>query len=1347
MMNTAGSSSPLRNLNELVTPRTKRPETVLTLENAVADRLGTIRSFVLAPSIRKSFEQVLDAVAERRGRAFWVQSEYGGGKTHFISALTALVAHDPRGDAQDRLVWDAIEDAELRSRAGQFVPRRILSVAVSCKGIMPLNGEYSRALLRLLMDGIGHSLKAHGLEDKVPITPDQESIAHFHARAPEMRQAIDVWSRNRHAVTVTELYETEGAPAAARAYRQWWAEEAGGEPILTMSVVDWLTGLSDRLQAVGFDGLFVVIDEFATLQNLATSQADVSAYEDVLEALGWLVPERLRQRPESTFGVTAVVASQRSHPVKLDQRFTLLPLLAENAAEDYEIIVSRRVRTLVPGHEGEVDQYYYAYALTHDTYRHMPVERFREVFPFQPRVFDAIWQLTASGGEVAATRFGIAAVWDCLQQPGILAQSRLLTVSDLLRSPSFQNDLREAPDYKEGFAAYRAAREALPSLNLVEGDLPLAEQVLDALFVDYLAHWRSPRFLTARELADAVLAESAHPVIPAEDHVLTLLGALRDLRQVTYEAGKGGQFSPTEGIGPSPTELFKRTRDALNDDDPALAEAWAELLGATAPTPSLWAEYKLGTAKTVRAYYERVQFTGLAELRATLGPGSAKHDLSPTTGEHFHVIMLIAPCDVSSEDLWDPRVAVVVPAALEPAEVELCKTVVAARNVLQDPSGATGPDAQGLRSYADGQLRDAVQRLISHQTQVFRRGAIVTRSGVAISSDAVFHVTKLDDAFEMIVKALLDAAYTRFDHVVRPSRFLGSSRLAPSADVGKLFAGLIGGSTTAADHGAAQNFGHALGLRRPIVHDKLDLEREHPALALILDRLAGAGAAGITTESVFEALSGPPYGVPAEVVTLWVLACVRDGTIGMERRHIELGLQRNGGTRLKGGQTVPDDTLTYLNVARLDWANNLRKGFFALQISEEAPFTEVVAYARSIDPTLKVPADVDGIADQEERLRNSVAQAMAQASETRTALRGLAQALDQAIPPEVGTELDRLCAALAPGEEYERARQLALFRDHFADATVLASAYAQVQKWRLIASRAAELADLHRFARNLVSRIGDAPSRYHALVGQASLEVLPRLGLAALLTDPHALESALQDARLLQGAFTNEYRLHHRDHFVAVVALRSHLDGIRPRVGLLARLNRLGCAGPPTLGDAEERLAALDASLRLCTAHERADVKVGTSLVCEQDCGLPGLDPLARIPNAQVETLAREIDTAIQSRLDTIKARAVSAILEESPEPGMAEFLAAVQASQLEQLMTVLDDRLTGLIDAILEREHIRVVPAGVLGNLAERYPVIQESQINEVTESMRKELEGAFRRLGEENPGATIQLRLGGGA
>ncbi|MGH7860700.1 MAG: hypothetical protein ACREOS_00520, partial [Candidatus Dormibacteraceae bacterium] len=395
-MLTVAHSSTLRPLRDLIEPRPSRPETVLTLAKAVTDPLGTIEAFELPPSVKKHFESVLDAVADGRGRTFWVQSEYGGGKTHFIAALTALLTPSTAEDDRAARVWAAVNDADVRGRAHEFVNRRILPVAISCKGIMAIDGQYSRALLRLLMDGISDALTAYGLDEKIPVTEDQAMVSHFLDRPADLRATIDAWCAREHGSSVTSLFETEGPESAARAYRDWCRRVTGAEPNVDLKVVDWLTSLCRRLRDHGFDGFLVVVDEFATLQNLATAKPDVAAYEDVLESLGWLVPQRMHQQADNDFGVYLIVASQLKNPTKLDERCTPLLLLAQEAARDYEIIVSRRVRTLRPDHLADVDQYYHHHKLTYDTYARMDLDRFREVFPFQPRVFDAIWNITAS---------------------------------------------------------------------------------------------------------------------------------------------------------------------------------------------------------------------------------------------------------------------------------------------------------------------------------------------------------------------------------------------------------------------------------------------------------------------------------------------------------------------------------------------------------------------------------------------------------------------------------------------------------------------------------------------------------------------------------------------------------------------------------------------------------------------------------------------------------------------------------------------------------------------------------------------------------------------------------------
>lgn len=1339
------TSSALRPLGELIEPRPERPETVLTLQTAVTDRLGTVRSFEFPPSIKHHVEQVLDAVAEGRGRAFWVQSEYGGGKTHFIAALTALLGQSPAGGPADAEVWTAVNDAQVRARAQAFTQGQLLPVAISCKGIMPVNGQYAHALLDLLMDGFSAALETYGLTEQIPVRSEQELFEHFRRRPEELRSSINSWVRARYGAAVEELYDNEPT-TAARAYSEWYRQMAGGAPAIEETVVDWLVSFCRRLKGAGFDGLLVVIDEFATLQGLVTAAADVAGYEDVLEALGWLVPDRLRDDPASGFGVYTIVASQKGHPVKLAQRYSSILLLARDAQQDYEIIVSRRVRTLRPERLADVDRYFHRNKLQHSTYAGMSPQRFREVFPFQPRVFDAIWQITAASGDVAAARFGIAAVWDTLQQVGTLDATRLLTVSDLVQSNQFQNDLKATTEYREVFRAYQAAQTSAKALGYNAADAALAGRVLDALFVDYLAYRRSPRWLTTQELAEAVLAESASAFIPPADQVLSVLSRLKQLRQVQFGAARGAQFQPEDGGGPLPVEVLNKAKAELEPVPSAVADLWASLLLVAANPTGLWSDLKIDAPKSMKAQYHRILYPGVVELRH-----SPSRDLAipATSNRHFHVVVLTHPTAVAMDDLDDARVAVIVPGELTDEEVDMARTALACDQVLADNRLMAGPTGKELRAYIQQQKTEAHQKLAARQARVYGRGRICTKTGVTLPADAVFRVGRGVDALETVVEAVLGAAYDQLEKTVQPAMFRAAARFDPQIDSGKVFAGLIGGSTQPADVGAGQNFGPGLGMSKSTSATILSLDRERYGIALILQRLAGSTggvnrAGGVNLEELYERLGAPPFGIPQEVMTLWLLACVRSETVGPDGRHIELKLQRNSKIRLKTtAAAVPGGTITFLNVKNLDWSAALRNDLVQLRVSDEVPFGEVVAYVKVLNSTLRAPTEPEQVMAEEDRLQRELEQGTARVTEVRRQLHELARMLNSPLPPDAEQSLTRLQSALTVPAVYEREAARNQLREAYPQgAEELRRDWTLQQGWAELASHDAELATLHQFLRTLVSRLARQPGRYAAIVQKAEFEVLPCLDLTSLLAAPSAAGSVLRDARVVHDAYLAEYRVHHRDYYAAIDSTQPQLAALRERAAILEQLNKLRAAGPPNLGTPQERVAALTVKLRLCPHATDPELPVSGNLTCADNCGL---DPLALPPVAELNTLKREVEAAIRQRVNAVKAAAIQSVLARSGDSDIQTFLSAIQAGQFEGLLEVLSDELIGQIDSILERERVRTVRSHVLSKLATRYSTIQKAQIGDVAEEFRRMLEAAFAELERDQPGAVVQLQLFG--
>jgi hypothetical protein len=78
----------------------QQPETTLSLETAIQQGEQTVAHYRFTPSIRDYFSEILLLVTSDRGQGYWVQAEYGAGKTHFLATLAVLVvaASPARGE-------------------------------------------------------------------------------------------------------------------------------------------------------------------------------------------------------------------------------------------------------------------------------------------------------------------------------------------------------------------------------------------------------------------------------------------------------------------------------------------------------------------------------------------------------------------------------------------------------------------------------------------------------------------------------------------------------------------------------------------------------------------------------------------------------------------------------------------------------------------------------------------------------------------------------------------------------------------------------------------------------------------------------------------------------------------------------------------------------------------------------------------------------------------------------------------------------------------------------------------------------------------------------------------------
>ena len=63
-------------------------QTVIRLEEGRTRSLGIAESFVFTEEVSAHFAVLADALAKDHGRGFFLQGDFGSGKSHFLAALS-----------------------------------------------------------------------------------------------------------------------------------------------------------------------------------------------------------------------------------------------------------------------------------------------------------------------------------------------------------------------------------------------------------------------------------------------------------------------------------------------------------------------------------------------------------------------------------------------------------------------------------------------------------------------------------------------------------------------------------------------------------------------------------------------------------------------------------------------------------------------------------------------------------------------------------------------------------------------------------------------------------------------------------------------------------------------------------------------------------------------------------------------------------------------------------------------------------------------------------------------------------------------------------------------------------
>ncbi len=1159
-------------IHELITAKPRpalTPSLVPSLQGHAAEMVET---YIFTDTIRGYFEQICDTIARGQGQGFWVEAEYGAGKTHFLVTLAALLS------ASDDQIRQSVRDDVIRVALRRLKNSRLFPVVLSLRGEGSGDTTTERSLFEVLLeDGFQSAIETAGLDHQVQVTAAEDVIAWLDEKATQaVRDDIAAFVRQRSNRSITDYHRDEGINTLAALLREYF-KHASFQPNIAIAVKDRLAHIYRQitdLRGPAYTGVLIVIDEYEGWEKSHNTDRELSRDADLLETLSFVLTRDLGLQ------VYTIVASQSAVPTKLrgsqqGDRFIRLPLLAGRNERDYDVIISRRARGLNEERLPEINQIFRYYQDHFAFARDLDQPTFHDIFPFQPRCFEAIRRITAR--DLPTARSGLMVFWQTVNDAALLKQSTLIRLADMLRSEHLERDCLAQPVYKDARQAYGNAFEVLPELEgLEEEDLPLARDVLTTLYLWYLAFLEQPRRVSLRDLAEATLTTDG--VLRADDSVRYVLNAMQALPQIEFKGDEAG-FVPA-GAGYDPRTVFNEYKRRAQRDPYRLISTWSNSLfwtpRETGGIKGIFSDLARDTSVPRRVQSRSLEYTGEVLVsggwRLDHGTALPKNDI------HFRLIILTPEntVNVKASDLYDPRIAVVQPGEMTEDAREAAAACLAWQTLRDEVSNQTGREAEETRSWLDSQKQRFFNDLYATQLKLYQAGKIVTCDNLGINMRDAFGLGGgTDRQIEFVVDLLLRSVYSALPLDTDQFR-----SVLTATEAGKVFEGYFNPQSRTAGTTATRSYGVGLGLSHKDAPDRFAPQNPQ-TFELIEGLFAERGGNDLPIWQIYDRLSSSPYGLPYVVIQLYLLAFVR-----YRNPRVDITLKNRSALRQRGNQPFARDRLTVSSVIDLDWKPRLEEKFDLLVRSSGPTWDETLAYARIIVDDLRSTSDQVDIEAQSRRLIAELKRLNEDISTLRRALNVLTVTLNAALPQQATTAIQKLAQLTEHAPE--------TFADFYELAeSIFASSHEAMRdnmqtmaRLRTLADDAAEIGQVRRYLNDVALR----PDDERLAADRATL--LGQMTLDALAEAPELWRRLRNDFEQFRQRYRNEYQKHHRDYYAAMSSLRGSLAEVPRRLNALALINQVESIGAPVGIDLARHYQTIDQRLKPCSVREVAQVNV-----------------------------------------------------------------------------------------------------------------------------------------------------------
>lgn len=1001
--------------------------------------LQTAEEFQIQP-VRSFLNDILRGMAapyrpERRdesiGQGYWIQAEFGSGKSHLLCFLATLAMGNPD-------VWALVREKEQQANRGRRESLyRFWEEGLQAKSSAPSKGMFvvvktlvgtgggavgidnrGRRLVDYILEAASEQIKLE-IGRNLSIYPAELLADRFIAQDLDRfgrdfrkflkdptyftQDEIDRHDFNELVAQIQDNRSPEYKRSIGNKLWRFYTEYLGVQPQIPAETEDILKNLVETIMAEGYSGVLLVLDEVSLFMKDREEDQRVDD-EKTLVVLSnrlakvhnlpiWTVCAA-QQAIESKMGVKNIIA---------DDRLKLVELLRED--DDYYNIVLARVREI--SDPGAIGSYFLSYKRGFTWPNAVGESEFRRFFPFHKPALEVLRAITY---ELTTTRSAIHFMHQTLKQQ-MKAQGR-----DLIRLwELFDETVRYEEDpsgvhagivavktkREQDYRAYEVGRRQIEGMT--KGALKVyrdrAVKALQTLFLYHIARIRQ-QGLNPEELANAVLIARDAEAPPDENiqHYESIAEALRkELRQVRQTFDEDRQprylFDPVF-TGVDPRDEFRKARDEAEADEQARQEAWAALLtldewpvrtrqmtiDLANGSRSLFREIAPRGEQPLQVIWSGRQIEGLVCMRDLnrLAAESGQLPIVETDQDRDFVVVVAArPASPTTVDQLlrqrnDQRVLVWVPEELTSEERGRLLDFTAYRKLVSAWQGKDTEDAVAVINWIANTLQTEIGKIVRIIDSSYGRGRVASLQ----QSNLDFHVAgeKLAPILEPLVDRVLTSCYESRLITFDPP-FVFRNEEAVKVINGIVKTGEIPrGAKPNQNISAAQNFGFGLNIIRRGAERTLDVS-DNPFVQAIwqfIDNHLVDDRQPMNIETIyknFRGLNGPA-----------------GKHYGLTRRIIQIYLvclARQGRIRLAVGPRsgLSFSTIDYSNLAEIDFSARVLDSLTEIQKVTRPENWEVLQpYAeRLLGQSLGAAQDDAAIASYRARLRELFASGAAEA--------------------------------------------------------------------------------------------------------------------------------------------------------------------------------------------------------------------------------------------------------------------------------------------------------------------------------------------------------------------------------